>query len=85
MQNFDYMTPTRLVFGENVVENLPEVMAAIGKRVLLTYGGGSIKTPPILTLLPVKMELNLEAVRPALSTMHISARSSSTDTYGGVQ
>ncbi len=43
MQNFDYMTPTRLVFGENVVEKLPEVMAAIGKRVLLTYGGGSIK------------------------------------------
>ncbi len=43
MQNFDYMTPTRLVFGENVVEKLPKVMAAIGKRVLLTYGGGSIK------------------------------------------
>ena len=37
------MTPTRLVFGENVIEKLPEVMAAIGKRVLLTYGGGSIK------------------------------------------
>lgn len=43
MQNFDYITPTRLVFGENVIEKLPEVMAAIGKRVLLTYGGGSIK------------------------------------------
>ena len=43
MQNFDYRTPTRLVFGENVIEKLPAVMAAIGKRVLLTYGGGSIK------------------------------------------
>ena len=43
MQNFDYMTPTRLVFGENVIEKLPEVMGAIGRRVLLTYGGGSIK------------------------------------------
>ena len=43
MQNFDYMTPTRLVFGENAIENLPAVMAALGKRVLLTYGGGSIK------------------------------------------
>ena len=42
MQNFDYMTPTRLVFGENAIEKLPSVMAAIGKRVLLTYGGGSI-------------------------------------------
>ncbi len=43
MQNFDYMTSTRLIFGENVIEKLPEVMAAIGKNVLLTYGGGSIK------------------------------------------
>ena len=43
MQNFDYMTPTRLIFGEGVVEKLPEVMANFGKKVLLTYGGGSIK------------------------------------------
>ena len=43
MQSFDYMTPTRLVFGENAIEKLPSVMGAIGKRVLLTYGGGSIK------------------------------------------
>lgn len=43
MRNFDYMTPTRLIFGENVISKLPEVMGAIGKRVLLTYGGGSIK------------------------------------------
>ena len=43
MQNFDYMTPTRLVFGENAIEKLPAVMGAIGKRVLLAYGGGSIK------------------------------------------
>ena len=25
MQNFDYMTPTRLIFGKGVVEKLPEV------------------------------------------------------------
>ena len=43
MQNFDYMTPTRLVFGENAIRKLPETMAALGRRVLLTYGGGSIK------------------------------------------
>ncbi len=43
MQNFDYMTPTRLIFGENAIEKLHDVMAAIGRRVLLTYGGGSIK------------------------------------------
>ena len=43
MQNFDYMTPTRLVFGENAIEKLPAVMGAIGKRELLASGGGSIK------------------------------------------
>ena len=43
MQNFDYQTPTRLIFGKGVVEKLPEVLAPLGKKVLLTYGGGSIK------------------------------------------
>ncbi|MBQ6956371.1 MAG: iron-containing alcohol dehydrogenase [Bacteroidales bacterium] len=43
MQNFDYMTPTRLIFGKGAVEKLPSVMAQFGKKVLLTYGGGSIK------------------------------------------
>ena len=43
MQNFDYQTPTRLIFGKGVVEKLPGVMAQFGKKILLTYGGGSIK------------------------------------------
>lgn len=50
MQNFDYMTPTRLIFGKDSIKKLPEVMMQIPKetshsdfRVLLTYGGGSIK------------------------------------------
>ena len=43
MQNFDYQTPTRLIFGKGVIEKLPGVMAQFGKKILLTYGGGSIK------------------------------------------
>ena len=43
MQNFDYMTPTRLIFGRESIVKLPEAMRPLGKRVLLTYGGGSIK------------------------------------------
>ncbi len=43
MQNFDYQTPTRLIFGKGVVEELPQVMSGFGKKILLTYGGGSIK------------------------------------------
>ena len=43
MQNFDYMTPTRLIFGKESIVKLPSVMAQFGKKILLTYGGGSIK------------------------------------------
>jgi len=43
MQNFDYMTPTRLIFGKGSVDKLPEAIRPYGKRVLLAYGGGSIK------------------------------------------
>ena len=44
MQNFDYMTPTRIIFGKGVVdEKLTAVMSGFGKKILLTYGGGSIK------------------------------------------
>ena len=44
MKNFDYQTPTRLIFGKDIVnEKLAGVMQQYGKRVLVTYGGGSIK------------------------------------------
>ena len=44
MVNFDYQTPTRLIFGRGVVqEKLHDVMEIFGKRVLITWGGGSIK------------------------------------------
>jgi hypothetical protein len=43
MQNFDYMTPTRLIFGKGSVDKLADAIRPYGKRVLLAYGGGSIK------------------------------------------
>lgn len=44
MVNFDYWSPTRLIFGKGVVEEkLNEVMKPLGKKILMTYGGGSIK------------------------------------------
>lgn len=44
MVNFDYQTPTRLIFGRGVVaQKLQSVMKKFGPKVLLTYGGGSIK------------------------------------------
>ena len=43
MNNFQYCTPTRILFGKGVVDKLPEVMRPLGKSVLMTYGSGSIK------------------------------------------
>ena len=43
IQNFDYQTPTRVIFGKGVIGQLPAVMKPLGRRVLLAFGGGSIK------------------------------------------
>jgi NADP-dependent alcohol dehydrogenase len=43
MQNFTYYNPTTLVFGKGSIDRLPTLLPAKAK-VLLTYGGGSIKS-----------------------------------------
>ena len=43
MNNFIYNIPTKVYFGENQLEHLGEELNKYGKKVLLTYGGGSIK------------------------------------------
>ncbi len=43
MNNFVYDIPTKVYFGENQLGNLGVELSKYGKRVLLTYGGGSIK------------------------------------------
>ena len=43
MNNFVYDIPTKVYFGENQLGNLGAELSKYGKKVLLTYGGGSIK------------------------------------------
>ncbi len=43
MNSFVYDIPTRVYFGENQLHNLGKELQKFGRRVLLTYGGGSIK------------------------------------------
>lgn len=43
MNPFIYNIPTKVYFGENQLSNLGAELSRFGKRVLLTYGGGSIK------------------------------------------
>ena len=40
---FSYTNPTKLYFGEDALDSLPRELAHYGDRVLLAYGGGSIK------------------------------------------
>lgn len=41
--NFIYANPTKLYFGDEAQKNLVEALSGFGKKVMLTYGGGSIK------------------------------------------
>ena len=43
MNNFVYNIPTKVYFGENQLSNLANELLKFGRRVLMTYGGGSIK------------------------------------------
>lgn len=42
MYNFSYQNPTRIVFGKQQIQQLAKLIPA-GSKVLLIYGGGSIK------------------------------------------
>lgn len=41
--NFTYCNPTKLYFGEQSLEGLHKELPKYGDRVVLIYGGGSIK------------------------------------------
>lgn len=41
--NFSYVNPTKLYFGDNSLSYLKDELKKYGKKVLLIYGGGSIK------------------------------------------
>ena len=68
MQNFNYMTPTRLIFGKDCIAQLPEVMSQFGRKILLTYGGGSIKKiglyDKVKELLPDFEIIELPGIQP---------------------
>ena len=43
MNNFEFCVGTDVLFGRGQEERLPEKLAPFGRRILVTYGGGSIK------------------------------------------
>lgn len=45
MENFEFWNPTRVIFGQNQLHRLPELLHANNAtKILLVYGGGSIKS-----------------------------------------
>lgn len=42
MENFIFQNPTKLVFGKGMIARLGELIPA-GKRVMVTFGGGSVR------------------------------------------
>ncbi|XMB66998.1 iron-containing alcohol dehydrogenase [Mycoplasmatota bacterium zrk1] len=63
MQNFSYFNPTRLIFGKDSEVRLPEEILKYSKRVLLHYGGGSIKRTGLYDkIMKLLSEANIEVI-----------------------
>lgn len=43
MKEFSFQNPTKLVFGKNSISKLAKELSAYGNKILVVYGGGSIK------------------------------------------
>ena len=43
MNEFVFQNPVKLIFGKDSISKLPEELSAYGDRILVVYGGGSIK------------------------------------------
>jgi alcohol dehydrogenase YqhD (iron-dependent ADH family) len=78
LNTFTFHNPTKLIFGKGTIEQLADEIPKYGKRVLLVYGGGSIKKNGVyeavisrLTSIDaVVTELNGVEPNPRLSTVH---------------
>ncbi len=56
MNSFVYDIPTKVYFGKNQLKNLGTELSKYGKKVLLTYGGGSIKKTGLYNKIVAEIE-----------------------------
>lgn len=57
VEQFMYYNPTKLLFGKNQLSRLPKELASFGKKVLLVYGGGSVKHNGIYDKVMAQLDL----------------------------
>ncbi|MEG0686861.1 MAG: iron-containing alcohol dehydrogenase, partial [Erysipelotrichales bacterium] len=63
MKNFIYQNPTKIIFGKDTHKNVGEEVAKYGKKVLLHYGGSSIKKSGLYDIVIKSLkENNIEVV-----------------------
>ncbi|EHS56402.1 iron-containing alcohol dehydrogenase [Paenibacillus sp. Aloe-11] len=78
MKAFEFYNPTQLIFGKGQLEALKREVPKYGKRVLLVYGGGSIKRSGLYdNVISLLGEIGAEVTElagvepnPRLSTVH---------------
>ncbi len=56
MQNFEYWNPTRILFGRGTTDRVGWECRKYGERVLLVYGGGSIKVTGLYERVIVRLQ-----------------------------
>jgi alcohol dehydrogenase YqhD (iron-dependent ADH family) len=77
LNQFTYHNPTKLIFGKGQVEQLRTEVPKYGQKVLLVYGGGSIKRNGLYDQVKRELEDNVEMIElsgvepnPRLTTVH---------------
>lgn len=58
MINFEYQNPTRIIFGQGAVKKLSSEILKYGNKVLLVYGGRSLKESGIYDLITDQLSRN---------------------------
>lgn len=92
MQNFEFFTPTKILFGKGAVAGLPNEIKKYTSKVLLTYGGGSVKRLGIYdTVINLLKENDIEYVElsgiepnPRVESVTLGAKLCRENGLGGV-
>lgn len=72
MENFSFQNPTKLIFGKGQIEQLKEEIPRYGKKILLVYGGGSIKRNGLYDeVMNLLNELNAEVMELQIGRAHV--------------
>ena len=72
MYNFTYCTPTKVHFGKGQIEKLHDEVVAVGKKVLLVYGGNSIKRSGLYDDVLARLSTAPFTKLQVLSQIHVS-------------